>query len=428
MAQLEGNCKGYFLFGENPAVGSANARMQRLGMAKLDWLVVRDFSLIESATWWKDGPEIETGELRTEDIGTEVFFLPAAAHTEKDGTSPTPSGCCSGTTRRSSRPATRAATCGSPTTSAAGSGRKLAGSADEMDRPVLDLTWDYPTAGRARRARRRGGAGRDQRLGRRRRAAVLLRPAEATTAPPPAAAGSTAASTPTASTRPPAASQASEQNWVATEWGWAWPANRRILYNRASADPDGKPWSERKALVWWDEEQGKWTGHDIADFEADQAAALPAAGRTPPAPRRSPAPTRSSCRPTARRGCSRPAGLADGPLPTHYEPQDSPFRNLLYRQQRNPVRGDPPSIRRTATTPAATSPGAEVFPYVATTYRLTEHHTAGGMTRWAALPGRAAARVLLRGLAGAGRRARARARGLGDDRHRARRRSRPGCW
>src|SRR5699024_11727135 len=71
---------------ENPAVGSANARAQRLGMANLDWLVVRDFSLIESATWWKDGPEIESGETRTEDIGTEVFFFPAAAHTEKSGT------------------------------------------------------------------------------------------------------------------------------------------------------------------------------------------------------------------------------------------------------------------------------------------------------------------------------------------------------
>jgi formate dehydrogenase major subunit len=81
MAQLAGDCKGYFLLGQNPAVGSANGKMQRLGMANLDWLVVRDFSLIESASWWKDGPEIESGELRTEDIGTEVFFLPAAAHT-----------------------------------------------------------------------------------------------------------------------------------------------------------------------------------------------------------------------------------------------------------------------------------------------------------------------------------------------------------
>jgi formate dehydrogenase major subunit len=85
MAQLAGQCKGYLLMGENPAVGSANGRLQRLGMANLDWLVVRDFSLIESATWWKDGPEIESGELRTSDIGTEVFFMPAAAHTEKSG-------------------------------------------------------------------------------------------------------------------------------------------------------------------------------------------------------------------------------------------------------------------------------------------------------------------------------------------------------
>ena len=85
MAQLAGKCKGYFLLGENPAVGSANGKLQRLGLAKLDWLVVRDFSLIESATFWKDGPEIDSGELRTQDIGTEVFFMPAAAHTEKNG-------------------------------------------------------------------------------------------------------------------------------------------------------------------------------------------------------------------------------------------------------------------------------------------------------------------------------------------------------
>ena len=51
-------------------------------------------------------------------------------------------------------------------------------------------------------------------------------------------------------------------------WAWAWPANRRILYNRASARPDGKPWSERKKLVWWDESSKKWTGNDVPDFVA----------------------------------------------------------------------------------------------------------------------------------------------------------------
>ena len=77
--------QSYFTVGENPAAGSANPRMPRLGMANLDWLEVREFSLIELATCWKDGPEIESGELQTADIGTEVFFLPAAAHTEKSG-------------------------------------------------------------------------------------------------------------------------------------------------------------------------------------------------------------------------------------------------------------------------------------------------------------------------------------------------------
>src|SRR3546814_11747385 len=57
-----------------------------------------------------------------------------------------------------------------------------------------------------------------------------------------------------------------EQSFVAPEWGWAWPMNRRILYNRASADPEGQPWSERKAYVGWDEEQGEWTGDDVPDF------------------------------------------------------------------------------------------------------------------------------------------------------------------
>jgi formate dehydrogenase major subunit len=78
-----------------------------------------------------------------------------------------------------------------------------------------------------------------------------------------------------------------------------------------------------------------------------------------------------------------PAGLVDGPLPAHYEPQDSPFSNLLYDQQRNPVRQvvafEHPDNRLQ---PSGGEPGSEVFPYVATTYRLTEHHTAGGMSRW----------------------------------------------
>ena len=76
-----------------------------------------------------------------------------------------------------------------------------------------------------------------------------------------------------------------------------------------------------------------------------------------------------------------PAGVVDGPLPTHYEPQESPFRNPLYGQQRNPIR-EIIRHRENPLQPVGDQPGASAFPYVATTYRLTEHHTAGGMSRW----------------------------------------------
>ena len=78
-AQIEGRCKGYFVVGENPAVGSANGRMQRFGLAALDWLVVRDLVLIESATFWKDSPEIETG------VATGTSTLNARSEVERTG-------------------------------------------------------------------------------------------------------------------------------------------------------------------------------------------------------------------------------------------------------------------------------------------------------------------------------------------------------
>ena len=82
---LQGKVKGYVVVGENPAVGSANGKANRLALSKLDWLVVRDLVEIETASFWYDSPEIESGELKTEEIPTEVFFLPAASHVEKDG-------------------------------------------------------------------------------------------------------------------------------------------------------------------------------------------------------------------------------------------------------------------------------------------------------------------------------------------------------
>jgi formate dehydrogenase major subunit len=381
VAQLAGECTGYFLMGENPAVGSANAKLQRLAMAKLDWLVVRDFSLIESATWWKDGPEIDTGELRTEDIGTEVFFLPAAAHTEKDGHFTNTQ---------------RLLQWHHAAVEPAGDARselwftyylgqrireKLAGSTDPMDRPVLDLAWDYPTKGshddpdaEAVLAEINGWDAEHRPLS----TYTQLRDD-----------GSTACGCwiycgcyTDGVNQPARRRPASEQSWVAPEWGWAWPANRRTLYNRASADPDGKPWSERKAYVWWDAGAGKWTGHDVPDFAVDKAPDY-----QPPADAVGPDAIGGRdpfiMQADGKAWLFSPTGLADGPLPAHYEPQESPVPNRVYRQQHNPTRQlIPPAGGHNRFHPEPGAPGSDVFPYVTTTYRLTEHHTAGGMSRW----------------------------------------------
>ncbi len=380
MAQLAGVCKGYFLFGENPAVGNANTKLMRLGMANLDWLVVRDFSLIESATWWRNGPEIETGELRTEDIRTEVFFLPAAAHTEKDGS-------FTNTQRllqwhhQAVEPPGEAR---SDLWFAFHLGRiireKLAGSADEMDRPVLDLAWDYPTKGplvepdaEAVLAEINGHDAHGEPLS----SYEQLRPDGSTTCGCWIYCGVRAGGVNQAARRKPGR----EQDWVAAEWAWAWPANRRVLYNRASADPEGRPWSERKALVWWDADRGEWAGYDVPDVKKDKAPDYePDEGATGPA-------ALSGRDPFIMQADGKawlyvPSGLTDGPLPAHYEPQDSPFPNLLYDQQRNPVRQLLPTLPDNRYQPSGDERGSQVYPYVATTYRLTEHHTAGGMSRW----------------------------------------------
>src|SRR5690348_8395390 len=81
----DGKMDGLFVMGQNPAVGAPNARLERRALANLKWLVVRDMVEIETAAFWYNSPEVERGELRTEAIGTEVFFMPAAGHAEKDG-------------------------------------------------------------------------------------------------------------------------------------------------------------------------------------------------------------------------------------------------------------------------------------------------------------------------------------------------------
>jgi formate dehydrogenase major subunit len=379
LAMLDGKVKGYFLFGENPAVGSANSGLHRKALAKLDWLVVRDLVEIESATFWRDAPEIESGELRTTDIGTEVFFLPAASHVEKEGTFTN--------TQRLLQWREKAldpkGDCRSDLWFVYHLGRRirerLADSSESRDRPVLDLAWEYPTEGahddpKAEAVLREvNGWGPD---GKALSTFMELKADGSTTCGCWIYCGCYAGEVNQAARRKPA----SEQGPVASEWGWAWPANRRVLYNRASADPEGKPWSERKRHVWWDEQAGEWTGLDVPDFpKTKRPDYVPGEGARAEQVTRGDEPFIMQV--DGRGWLFAPAGLKDGPLPTHYEPKESPLANAVYKQELNPARQEY-DREGNRYHPRVDDPASDPYPYVFTTYRLTEHHTAGGMSRF----------------------------------------------
>jgi formate dehydrogenase major subunit len=375
MGMRDGDVEGFFVMGENPAVGSANAKLHRLAMANLKWLVVRDLQMIESATFWKDGPEIETGELRAQDIETEIFFLPAAAHTEKDGSFTNTQRLLQWHHKAVEPPGD----CRSELWFMFHLGRliraKLAGSAEPRDRAILDLTWDYPTKGPeedpdAEAVLREisgcewgGGAVPGY---------TALKGDGSTACGCWIYSGVYADETNQAARR----KSRDEQDWVAGEWAWAWPMNRRILYNRASADPEGRPWSERKRYLWWDEEEGKWAGPDVPDFKADKAP-----GYEPDEDAEAEMALRGDepfiMQPDGKGWLYAPSGLTDGPLPAHYEPHESPVGNALYSRRASPVR------QRFDRDDNRSNPlWSDVFPYALTTYRIAEHHTAGGMSRF----------------------------------------------
>jgi formate dehydrogenase major subunit len=368
-AMADGMVKGYFIMGENPVVGSMKGGFQREAMGKLEWLVVRDFAPTETAEFWNTAgaPEIQT----------EVFFFPAAAHTEKDGSFTNTQRLLQWHHKAIEPPGD----CRSDLHFIFDLGVLLKemyrDSLNPKDRPIQHLTWHYPATGPLLEPD----------------AESVLKEVNVTncdTGKPVSDYlelkddGSTACGcwiyagcykdgiNQTARRKP-----AQEQNWVASEWAWAWPLNRRMLYNRASADPEGRPWSERKKYVWWDEAKGEWTGLDVPDFikkrppsyrPADDAKGIDTLSGIDP----------FIMNADGKSWIFAPQGLQDGPLPTHYEPQESVVRNPLYGQQCNPSRME--WMRRE--NPYHLAWNDPDYPYLLTTYRLTEHHTAGGMSRW----------------------------------------------
>jgi formate dehydrogenase major subunit len=371
----EGKIDGLFVMGQNPAVGAPNSRMERKALAKLKWLVVRDMVEIETASFWLDSPEIDRGELSPETIDTEVFLFPAAGHAEKEG--------CFTNTQRLNQFHEKAV---DPPGDARSEswfmvhlGRRLKEKAGKdicsKNAGLNALTWDYKVEGHLAEPDAEevlqeinGWTVADHKL------VTGFRDLKAD--------GSTACGCWIYSGIFPnpgenVANKREPKDFYGHGWGFAWPADRRILYNRASAKPDGTPWSERKKLVWWDDAQKKWTGNDVPDFTATKAPSY----RPGPDARGDDAIAGDKPFIMQPEGMGRlfvPSGLKDGPMPTHYEPLESPERNVMYpQQQTNP----PSNFMKRPDNQYAASPDPR-FPYVLSTYRLTEHHTAGGMSRY----------------------------------------------
>ena len=371
----DGKLEGLFVMGQNPAVGASNGRLERKALAKLKWLVVRDMVETETASFWYASPEVERGELSPETIGTEVFLFPAAGTAEKAGTFTN--------TQRLLQHREKAVDPPGDARSEAWFmyhlGRRIKEKAKNDARSrnagLRALTWNYSVEG----------------LHTEPKVDEILEEINGYTLPGRVQLtkvkelrndGSTACGAwiycgvfPE-----PGHNRANERNprdLLGHGWGFSWPNDCRIIYNRASARPDGQPWSERKKLVWWDEEKKEWTGLDNPDYEKNVAPDEPANIHSGTGIKALGGAKPFILHPDGVGWIYVASGLKDGPLPAHYEPLESLFHNPLYRQQTNPGA----QKKERPDNPYAESPGDPRFPYVLTTYRLTEHHTAGGMTR-----------------------------------------------
>lgn len=372
----DGKLEGLFVMGQNPAVGAPNGKLQRTAMAKLKWLVVRDMVETETASFWYDSPEAKSGELPPEQIATEVFLFPAAGTAEKAGTFTNTQRLLQ--YRRKAIEPPGDARSESWFTYHLGTRLREKASHDSLPRNdgLRALTWNYPLEGPLQEPD----------------AEAILKEINGYTVVDRKQIahikdlkndGSTASGAwiycgvfPEEGRN--RANERKPKDLLGHGWGFSWPNDCRIIYNRASARPDGQPWSERKKLVWWDAAQKKWTGSDVPDFTETTDPNTPsnlleghgvqALGGARP----------FTLHQDGVGWLYVPSGLKDGPLPTHYEPLESPLDNPFYGQQTNP----PAKKRERPDNPYASEPHDSRYPYVLMTYRLTEHHTAGGMSRY----------------------------------------------
>jgi formate dehydrogenase major subunit len=351
-AMDKGIIKGLMCWGQNPAVGGPNANMERRAMDKLDWMLVADIWHTETANHWKR-PGVNPA-----DIQTEVFLLPAVGSFEKEG-SVTNSGRWSQWRYKAVDGPGEAMDDLWMLDQIA---RKLMKLYAEEGGPAAEcvskLWWDYGQPHPDVHAVAKEINGYDLTNGK------LL----------PSFGKLQADGTTSSGNWLYCASYTEDGNMAARrdpdpgpfnvglypKWAWCWPVNRRIIYNRASVDLDGIPWDKEHPVIWWQYEGAeKWVG-DVPDGGWAPINVDPESTKWP-----------FIMKPE---GFARVFGFgrADGPLPEHYEPWESPVDNAMSGQQNNPTitiwRPDEQGDR-------------SKYPIVCSTYRLSEHWQGGQMTR-----------------------------------------------
>lgn len=346
--------KGYMCWGMNPAHSTPNAKHARHAMAKLDWLLVADWFQTETSLFWC------APDMKPEEVQTEVYFLPAALIYEKIG-------------------------------SINNSGRWIQWREKAVEPPgecksdfeMMMLIWDKL----CELYRKEGGACPDQILktnmnyringkadlralcwalnGYTVKDQKLILGYAALKADGTTACGiwiysgyyNNEAEKMDPMKQPCTRRNKSDPSGLGLfpEWSFAWPANRRILYNRASADPEGRPWDPKRTLVEWKGDH--WLQNDVGDFVTAKGPDDKAFFMT----------WEQNARLFAY-------GMADGPLPEHFEPHEAPVKNLLNGAGGNPcIRfADDPSVKRGS---------VKDFPFVVTTYSVVEHWQTGTQTR-----------------------------------------------
>jgi formate dehydrogenase major subunit len=346
-AMDEGVIKGLMCWGQNPAVGGPNANLERRAMDKLDWLLVVDMWQTETANFWK------RPGANPANIDTEVFLLPAKSSYEKEGS-----------VTNSSRWSQWRYTCADAPGEAEDDlymltmiYRKLKELYQAEGGPnakaITDLTWDYGSGHPDVHVVAKEINGYDLTTGKLLPSFSKLKDDGSTTSGNWLYCASYTEDGNMAARRDPVDTSGIG---LFSNWAWCWPVNRRIIYNRASVDLDGKPWDSEHPVITWNEATRKWDG-DVPD------------GGAPPMNQGGYYPF--IMKPEGHSRLYGP-GMAEGPLPEHYEPWEAPIANPMSKQQNNPAfKIWRPSEQGTV----------DKYPIVCSTYRISEHWQGGQMTR-----------------------------------------------